>query len=91
METQTEQTPAMVQSILCNARDSKLIAHINRVVAALDEEDIPASPDALIIRNSHEFMLVQAYRQRRLAREQAKATSALASESKASAPTPSNA
>jgi len=63
-----------------SAKRSLLIAHIERVVAALIEEDIEEVrdfPDSLIIRNSKEFLLIQAHRQRRLEKKREVAQRAL--------------
>jgi hypothetical protein len=67
----------MTPSTLQSGRENQLVAHIDRVISALAEEDISTNGQELIIRNAKELILIRAYRARKLAQRQARIESRL--------------
>jgi len=59
---------------------SPIEAKIERVLAALKEQDIETSADYLIVRDVKEYLMIRVYRERKLMKAKAKAESALAPE-----------
>lgn len=57
---------------------SAVEAKLDRVLAALKEQDIETSADYLIVRDIKEYLMIRVYRERKLIRAQAKAAAALA-------------
>ena len=57
---------------------SAVEAKIERVLAALKEQDIETSADYLIVRDIKEYLMIRVYRERKLRRAQDKAAAALA-------------
>ena len=60
---------------------SPIEAKIERVLAALKEQDIETSADYLIIRDVKEYLMIRVYRERKLDKARAKAAARLAPES----------
>lgn len=57
---------------------SPVEAKLERVLAALKEQDIETSADYLIVRDIKEYLMIRVYRERKLIHAQAKAAAALA-------------
>jgi len=57
---------------------SAVEAKLDRVLAALKEQDIETSADYLIVRDIKEYLMIRVYREMRLIRAQSKAAAALA-------------
>jgi len=71
----------IVTRTIQSGRENQLVAHIDRVISALAEEDIASNGQELIIRDAKELILIRAYRARKLAQRQARIESRLIDDS----------
>jgi hypothetical protein len=58
----SQQTEKIVQ----DETTTNIMAHIERVIACLREDDLTTTRDYLIIRNTREYLLIQDYRTRKM-------------------------